>query len=366
MPRCIPIAALLMLAATSARAQQPTPRPHYRIQDDAITFEFGANDADMAVLDTQPNLKSVSIGGGYEGNGPAGRTVFWNITDAGFAHLANCKKLEKLELNSMIPLKVTDAGLKAIAGLTSLRRVSIMNQPFTDAGIAHLAGLKNLEELWLDFNDRLGDGSLETAGGLTKLRVLRFYSAPLTDAGIATIKNLAQLEDLPLGRAHIGDESMKTIGQFTKLKTLDLQSARITDVGMDRLKNLQLHWICITNTPITTKGLTALGQMKDLEWLIAQGTQIDDDAMNTVAGFKKLTSLYISRTKITDAGFAKLRGQVDVSNLDIKEVPLTDASLDTILSFTKLKHIRMNRTRITSAGEKRLSDAGIAIVHREP
>jgi len=366
MPRSILIAVLLpLVVAALCRAADPPPAsPHYVLRDDAITFQFGATDADLAILDSLPDLKTITIGLSEPGFGRDPRTISWAVTDTGFAHLANCKKVENLNLCSFHPLKVTDAGLKALEDLTALRRVTMMHQPFTDASIAHLTGLKNLEELWLDGDDHLGDGSLEAVSGLTRLRVLRFYRAPLTDGGIAKIKKLTQLEDLQLGHALIGDDAMTTIGTFTKLKTLDLQHTRITDVGMDRLKNLQLHWLCINGTPVTSKGLAPLAAMTDLDWLIAEDTQIDDTAMETVAKLKKLSSLYISKTKVTDAGLTKLKGLQQIVNLKIDDLPLTDASLDTILSFKKLTSIQMNHTQITPAGEKRLTDAGVQIINR--
>jgi Leucine-rich repeat (LRR) protein len=318
----------------------------------------------MAILDTLPDLKYIGIGAMEASSGRDPRTVPWPITDAGFPHLANCKKVEYLGISSQHPLTVTDDGLKVLEGMTALRRVEIMNQRFTDAGIAHLSRLKNLEELWLDFNDQLGDASLAAVSGLTKLRVLRFYQAPLTDAGIAKIKGLTQLEDLQLGHALVGDEGMTTIGTFTKLKTLDLQHTRITDAGMERLKNLRLHWICINGTRVTSKGVAALAGMKDLEWLIAEETAVDDTAMETVAGFKHLISLYLSKTKVTDAGLAKVKGLEELANLNVDDLPLTDASVETLLSFKKLKNLQMNHTQITPAGEKRLLDAGVQIVNR--
>lgn len=343
---------------------------HYTLRGDTITFELGATDADLAILDTLGDLKTITLGlAGPIGGAMASvsldpSTVPWDITDAGFAHLAHCRKVEELNVCSLHPLKVTDAGFKAIEGLTSLRRVRMMNQPFTDAAIAHFAGLKNLEELWLDGDEHLGDGSLAVVGGLTKLRVLRFYRTPLTDAGIAKIKNLTQLEDLQLGHAQIGDDAMSTIGTFTKLKTLDLQHTRITDAGIGRLQNLRLRWLCIDGTAITGKGIAALGAMTDLESLFTEETQLDDAGMETIAKLKDLQNLYISKTKVTDAGLAKLKVLAQIANLKIDDLPITDAGLQAILGLKKLKSIQMNHTRITLAGEKRITDAGVQIINR--
>jgi Leucine-rich repeat (LRR) protein len=347
-----PLFAFALLSVATAHAAD-APAKHYFIQGDAITFKFGATDEEVAILDTLPDLKTIEFGGAEAFSGPMPRDLSWAVTDVGFAHVAHCRKLENLILSSMHPLKVTDAGLKVLEGLSQLRRVQLVHQPFTDAGIAHLAGLKNLEELWLDLNDKLGDGALAVAGGLPKLRVLRFYQAPLTDAGIARLAGLTELEELQLGHAHIGDDALKTIGTFRKLQTLDLQYTRVTDAGLLHLKGLPLHWLCVKNTAVSN--LTALGDLPDMTFLTADSSRLGDDSMPLISRMKKLQYLYISGTQVTDAGFAKLAGLPELIGIHIDDLPLSDASVDTLLSFNKLADIQMNGTRISPAGLSRLA-----------
>lgn len=68
------------------------------------------------------------------------------VTDAGLAHLAPLKSLEKLHLERT---KITDAGLEHLKGLENLRYLNLYGTAVTDAGIDHLAGLKNLERLYV-------------------------------------------------------------------------------------------------------------------------------------------------------------------------------------------------------------------------
>src|SRR5262249_6562709 len=153
--------------------------------------------------DDHPDVKTIIIGGGEAWDGPDPANYPFAITDAGFAHIANCKRVEKLAASSFHPLQVTDDGLKALKGLANLRVLDLGSQRFTDAGMAHLSGLTSLEELWLDFARQVGDGTLQSVSNMKKLRVLRFYGAPISDAGIAKIKNLTELEDLQLGRSRV-------------------------------------------------------------------------------------------------------------------------------------------------------------------
>ncbi len=79
------------------------------------------------------------------------------ITDAGLARIAACKKLVQLRLSSP---RVTDAGMADIGGLTDLRFLHLLDMPITDAGLDQLHGLKNLESLYLD-QTQVSDAGLE-------------------------------------------------------------------------------------------------------------------------------------------------------------------------------------------------------------
>jgi hypothetical protein len=145
------------------------------IQGDAITFTLGATDEDMAILDGYPNLKKVSISGpdAWSGGDPASLAI--DITDTGFAHIAKCKNLEVLIINTWFTHKITDAGLVHAGKLSKLKEIEL-NSQFSDAGVAHFAGLENVEVLTLHFNKNIGDGAMAVAGGFKKLEETGHFS----------------------------------------------------------------------------------------------------------------------------------------------------------------------------------------------
>jgi len=347
-------------------AAEPETRPIVVVQNDSMTIRWGATDRDMLVLDEHPDLKTLIIGGGEAWDGPDPGKFPFEITDAGFAHVANCRKLQTLDLSSSHPLRVTDDGLKVLRELKSLRHVNLGMQPFSDAAITHLAELTTIEELWLDGNENLGDGTLRSISNLKKLRVLRFYRAPITDAGIASIRGLTELQDLQLGHAKIGDRSLEIIGDFKKLRTLDLQHTLVTDAGMPHLSGLNLDWLCLHDTAVTGRGLAALAKMTELKWLILDGTKVDDDALLHLANLKKLEYLYLSRTRVTDAGVMKLKMLSQLISLKLDRLPITDSSIPTLLALKNLKTIEMNGTDVTAAGFARLSQADIERINVAP
>ncbi|MBS0264760.1 MAG: hypothetical protein JSS02_22690 [Planctomycetes bacterium] len=332
---------------------------HVVIENETITFRWGATDEDMALLDDHPKTKTVVIGGLEPSDGPESPLAPFAITDVGFAHLARCPKLERLYISSSHPLQVTDDGLKVLRQLKALRVVEIMQQPFTDVGMAHLSESVQLEELWLDFNHHLGDGALRAAGGLPQLRVLRFYDAPITDAGIAHIKDLKELEDLQLGRSQVADNGLHTIGTFKKLKTLDLQYTPVTDAGLVHLKPLHLRWLCLRHTAITGKSLAALTGMTEMDYLILDATQVDDASLTQLARMKKLRSLDLSETQVTEAGLAKLAPFQELTDLKLNGLPITDRGIPALLALKNLRSLEMNKSQVTQAGFKRLAAAGV-------
>lgn len=328
----------------------PNPK-HYTIKDGMARFTIEATDEDLIVLDNHPEITFISIAGSGVYDGPDPRTRPLPITDAGFAHLANCRKLQNLELGIMQPLRVTDDGLKYLSGLKELRRIVLGATPFTDAGIAHLAPLSNMEELWLDFNEVVGDGSMVAIREMKKLRVLRFHGAKVTDAGLAMIQDLTGLEDLQLGKATVTNAGLTTIGRFSKLKTLDLQHTRITDEGMPQLKKLRnLQWLCLQGTNVSSNGLANIAGLTNLEWLILDQTQVDDAGLSYVGNMVRLQSLYVSNTNVTDAGLAHIGGLKQLKYLKLNGLPITDEGIKALDPLSALQSIEINETKVSDKG----------------
>ena len=69
----------------------------------------------------------------------------------------------------LVNSKVTDAGLKKLAGLTQLRELILFNTKVTDAGLKHLAGLKQLRVLFLVGTKVTGKGKTELKKALPNL-----------------------------------------------------------------------------------------------------------------------------------------------------------------------------------------------------
>ncbi len=114
------------------------------------------------------------------------------MTDAGLKELAGLKSLQALYLAGT---PVTDAGLKELAGLTSLQTLDVRWTKVTDAGMKELAGLKSLQRLYLNHCDVTGAG-LKDLTVLKNLQILNIGGTQVTDAGLKEAAGLKSLQSL--------------------------------------------------------------------------------------------------------------------------------------------------------------------------
>ena len=107
------------------------------------------------------------------------------FVDAGLAPLGPiAAKISSLDLAKT---KVTDAGLKALAGFKNLKELHLEGTGISDAGLDHLKGLTSLEYLNL-YNTKVTDAGLSKLTGLTKIKSLYLWQTGVTKAGVASLK----------------------------------------------------------------------------------------------------------------------------------------------------------------------------------
>jgi len=83
--------------------------------------------------------------------------------------------------------KVTDAGLKALAGMKNLKELHLEGTGITDAGLDQLKGLAELEYLNL-YNTKVTDAGMGKLAGLGKLNAIYLWQTGVTKAGVAALR----------------------------------------------------------------------------------------------------------------------------------------------------------------------------------
>src|SRR5262249_47302844 len=90
---------------------------------------------------------------------------------------------------------VTDAGLKELKELKSLRELDLGGTAITDAGLKELKELKGLRELHLS-GTAVTDAGLKELKELNRLQWLDLGNTKVTDAGLKELKELKRLQGL--------------------------------------------------------------------------------------------------------------------------------------------------------------------------
>jgi mono/diheme cytochrome c family protein len=107
------------------------------------------------------------------------------VTDAGLAHLAGLKWLERLHLEQNA---VTDAGLPHLKGLAELQYLNLYETKVTDAGLEHLKGLKKLRKLYLWKSEVTEAGAKALTAALPELQINRGEELAKVEAVAEAVK----------------------------------------------------------------------------------------------------------------------------------------------------------------------------------
>ncbi len=120
-------------------------------------------------------------------------------TAAGVAHLKTMAALESLNYHGQL---VTDAVLREIAAIPSLRWLHAQDMASGDDGFIALSECTTLESLAVRFCHRATDPAIAAIARLPKLKSLNIGGRRLTDAALAPLADAQVLTDFssPLSR----------------------------------------------------------------------------------------------------------------------------------------------------------------------
>ncbi len=151
------------------------------------------------------------------------------MTDSGLKELAGLKSLQALYLAET---QVTDAGLKELADRKTLQTLDVRGTKVTDAGLKELAGLQGLQSLYLT-GCQVTDVGVKELAGLKSLQVLNLGDTKVTGAGLAGLKSL---QALYLYNTAVTDVGLKDLAELKSLQMLNLASCPgVTDAGLKYL-----------------------------------------------------------------------------------------------------------------------------------
>jgi Leucine-rich repeat (LRR) protein len=155
------------------------------------------------------------------------------ITDAGVRNLAGLTKLKEVHFSNG---QLSDKSLAVFGQMPGLKTLSLQGNSFGDDGLKHLAGLKELRALYVGMNRQtIKDAGVQSLSGLTALEHLDLQGASLTDKGVAALKHLKEMRSLDMNGPAITDESVEYLLGMTKLQHLNVSNTGLTEKGVERL-----------------------------------------------------------------------------------------------------------------------------------
>ena len=273
------------------------------------------------------------------------------LDDADLDRLSGLTRLRDVYLGGP---GITDLGMARLARLPALADVHIEDTAVTEVGLAHLAGCKELRHLDLDGAKAT---TLEPLRNLPKMTHLLVNGCPLRTLWTSPVTGLGRLEGLILRRMPLTDAGLEHLGELPGLKLLVLDQAGLADAGMPwvaRCTNLET--LDVANSSITT--LEPIRDMPRLKRLEAQYCPITVAWKTPPTGLDALEQLYLDGTRVAGDGLARLGDLASVTFLTLSESGVDDQGLRHVGSMKGLYTLFLDNTAITDAGMAGIAGMG--------
>lgn len=236
-------------------------------------FSADVTDDDLKVLAQFESLKKLEVSG-------------TKVTGTGFAALT---KLPLEELNLGWAKGTTDAGLKEVAKITTLKVLHLSQGKHTDDGVKALAALANLEELSVSYG--------------------------VNDTGFYPFKGHKKLRKVSATNCGVGDGAMKALAECPEMRSLELFGSAVTDLGYGYIGKMSKLEELRTSYKITDKGLADLGKLDNLRKLSVWNSSVSIKGVRALPNLKKLKDLDISTWNIKAEEADKLRDELPDCNV---------------------------------------------------
>ncbi|MDB5340670.1 MAG: hypothetical protein JWN70_6289 [Planctomycetaceae bacterium] len=322
-------------------------------------------DADLAMLSNHPQLEWLQLSGVPQLTNEVlqhlrkmERLEFLQldgtaITDDGLQQLRELKRLKSLRLNGTAsrglvlarfqgsPLErfscdhLSDEGARLLSKFPKLVEVSVGGSPITGVGLADIARLPSLQSLALAGCRELKDADFAVLGniyGLSTVYLINTAAGDLAAQGLARLNNV---RDLHIGSQQLTDAGVRKLCEIVSLHSLTINSdaVNLTDeafVDLWRLTNL--YGMTMSAPHVTGSSLSAIDELRRLEWMNLEGESISDAALKHVAKSETLKRLVIGSGQkggpagLTDAGLLHLAKASQLTSVSVirRGTQLTD------------------------------------------
>ncbi len=298
-----------------------------------------------------------------------------NTSDEFLQILSSLPELQSLEMNDcndarrsysrtdeskrLSRIRLSSAGIGALAKIATLRNLSLQQCDLTDEALTKLGEFQHLQLLNLAFNRALTDGCLTQLFKLKQLQQLDLsYCTNLTPSGVQGISALSQLKALKIAKINLNAQVLSEVARIESLRGLSLAYCTgVTAEGIRSLQKLtQLKYLDLSGTNLTDDDLQAVAELKHLEGLRLSSNKGIRTGFAQLSKLAGLCDLTINDTSVDDSGLRAIAELKSLENLQISSCrKLTDVGMTELSKLPKLKCVGIDSSGLTSAGLKELA-----------
>ncbi|MCX7424216.1 MAG: hypothetical protein NTW96_01045 [Planctomycetia bacterium] len=236
----------------------------------------------------------------------------------------------------------TDRGVAALAGLSRLTHLALVDMTTTGKVLKPIAAMPSLVSLDLRMCGGLRGDDLAALGGAPKLAELKLGGYGIDDATMAIVAALPRLESLTVEDAAIGSPGIAKLSESPAAERItSLSFARCSGLDDDALAGLaafaNLRRLSLRDVPVTGGFLAKLPSRDRLESLALNQTFLGDEAFEAIAACRGLKRLELAQTFLSSEAVKKISGLPDLEYLNLAQCGLNDAALEPLAALKKLK-----------------------------
>lgn len=146
---------------------------------------------------------------------------------------------------------------------------------------------------------------------------------------------------------------------YQKVQIAPLDSTQIASLIQEGFfvktfgENNSLLDVSYTGLDLTREKLRTLDVAKNhITWLSFTETNVVDEWLSVISGFKNLTRLELDKTIISDKGIVYLRDLTHLEVLNMYDSKISNASLPFLQELPELKRVYLSRTQVTEDAAK--------------
>ena len=142
---------------------------------------------------------------------------------------------------------------------------------------------------------------------LSRLKNLTVNHLDVSVDDLTTIGKMKTLIELNLSVTNLDDDGFSKLTGLTNLQTLYVAKTALTDTGMGSLNHFVNLKVIGLSAIAITKPLTALAELKHLQWVDLSAMEVSDEILAGLADVESLETISLPQSTYSPEAFDKLK-----------------------------------------------------------